>query len=228
MIGLIDRDNDETVYRNAIDNVVNWCDNNFLDLNVTKTKEMIIDFRSTLYKNEKLPLVIKGKDVETVTCYKYLGCTLQDNLKWNVHIDNQIKKANKRMYHVRCLAKLKVDSKIITMFYNSVVSSVLMYAIACWFNCCTEKEKKKLNKFNKKTCRIVSPEFKSKVEKAEVVHANKCLSLTTRILNDPTHPLCDMFKLLPSGERLNMICCNTVRSKSMFVATAISLYNNRK
>ena len=53
VIGLIDCDNDETVYRNAIDNVVNWCDNNFFDLNVSKTKEIIIDFRSTLYKNEK-------------------------------------------------------------------------------------------------------------------------------------------------------------------------------
>ena len=41
---------------------VDWCDSNHLALNVTKTKEMVIDFR----KQTKVPdvIVIKEKDVE--------------------------------------------------------------------------------------------------------------------------------------------------------------------
>ena len=42
--GLI-RDNDETNYRLEIDGITDWCDSNNLFLNVSKTKEMIIDFR---------------------------------------------------------------------------------------------------------------------------------------------------------------------------------------
>jgi len=38
--------NDESAYRRQIDATVNWCDNNNLILNVTKTKELIIDFRN--------------------------------------------------------------------------------------------------------------------------------------------------------------------------------------
>ena len=42
--GLIS-DNNDFDYKNEISQFVNGCDENFLDLNVSKTKEMIIDFR---------------------------------------------------------------------------------------------------------------------------------------------------------------------------------------
>jgi len=36
---------DESAYRNQVCNITEWCDNNNLLLNITKTKEMVIDFR---------------------------------------------------------------------------------------------------------------------------------------------------------------------------------------
>ena len=44
MIGLI-KDNDDTIYQQQLAMFVNHCDANFLELNVSKTKELIIDFR---------------------------------------------------------------------------------------------------------------------------------------------------------------------------------------
>ena len=38
------KDNDESNYRDQINNIVTWCGNNNLLLNVSKTKEMVIDF----------------------------------------------------------------------------------------------------------------------------------------------------------------------------------------
>ena len=32
-------------YRVAVDDLVSWCDRNFLDLNVSETKELLVDFR---------------------------------------------------------------------------------------------------------------------------------------------------------------------------------------
>ena len=54
---------------------------NFLDLNVKKTKQMLIDFR-------KAPTVITdlfndGVKVERVTVYKYLGTVLDNKLNFN-------------------------------------------------------------------------------------------------------------------------------------------------
>ena len=44
MIGLI-KDDDDTIYQQQLAMFVDHCDANFLELNVSKTKEMIIDFR---------------------------------------------------------------------------------------------------------------------------------------------------------------------------------------
>ena len=54
---------------------------NFLDLNVKKTKQMLIDFR-------KAPTVITdlfndGVKVERVTVYKYLGTVFDNKLNFN-------------------------------------------------------------------------------------------------------------------------------------------------
>ena len=46
--GLISTDEGEASYREQVDSLVNWCDNNHLDLNIKKTEEMIIDFRKKL------------------------------------------------------------------------------------------------------------------------------------------------------------------------------------
>ena len=49
----------------------NWCRDNSLNLNVKKTKEMLIDFRKA---PTVIPdLFIDGVKVERVTKYKYLG-----------------------------------------------------------------------------------------------------------------------------------------------------------
>ncbi len=223
VIGLIEN-NDETDYRNAIDFVSEWCSQNFLNLNVTKTKEVITDFRRK--KNYKEPVVIDGSPVSIVSEYKYLGCIISEDLSWDAHIANQMKKANKRLYHVRCLRKLNVNHKIICLFYNSVVSSVLLYAVACWYNNSTEKNKKDVSKLSKKVKKMISAEFHDLVEDPVKIHQSRCLSLAKRIINDSTHPLHHLFTMLPSGQRLNVMYTRTDRSHNAFVATAIRFYND--
>ena len=70
-------------YRNFVNEFVDWCDDNFLDFNVIKTKEMIIDFRRINKSVEHKPIVIKGQTVEIVHVYSYLGNVIDDELIWN-------------------------------------------------------------------------------------------------------------------------------------------------
>ena len=44
MTGLIGKD-DESEFRNQVNNFVDYCDTNYLELNVFKPKEMVVDFR---------------------------------------------------------------------------------------------------------------------------------------------------------------------------------------
>ena len=185
---------------------------------------MIFDFRRN--KNVKNPVVINQSDVDIVASYKYLGCTIQDDLKWDVHLNLQIKKATKRMYHVRCLKNLHVNSKIICMFYNSIVSSVLTYVISTWFDACDSKQKKILQKLRKKVCRMVSPEMRHQIEDLETVKNKKSICMLEKIMSDQHHPLHDFINLLPHGSRLDVPYCRTKRYKTTFIPSSIKLYNS--
>ena len=130
------------------------------------------------------------------------------------------------MYHVRCLRNVHVDNKIICLFYNSVVSTVLTYAISSWFNGCSDKLVKDLCKFRKRVCKMVNPKFHHLIDDCSVIHEKKCLALQKKIMKDISHPLHCYFRILPHHDLLNMIYCRTDRFKNTFVPTSIKIYNN--
>ena len=100
MAGLIGK-GDESEFRSQVNNVVDYCDRNYLELNVSKTKEMIVDFRRP--SKSPPPILIKNVEVERVSTYKYLVSVLDEKLAWTAHVDNIIKGLNSRMF---CLRKL--------------------------------------------------------------------------------------------------------------------------
>ena len=61
IIGLISNEEDADTYSQEIDHFVEWCDRNFLNLNVKETREMIVDY-SKPPKNFR-PVNIKGDNV---------------------------------------------------------------------------------------------------------------------------------------------------------------------
>ena len=89
-MGLINND-DELEYRDTVSYVSTWCNENYLNLNVSKTKEIIFENRKK--QNHKEPILINNIPVNLVPSYKYLGVTIQNNLKWDEHISAQVKKS---------------------------------------------------------------------------------------------------------------------------------------
>ena len=55
-----------------------WCRDNNLLLNISKTKELVIDYRRE--KTEIPPLIISGDCVEKVANFRYLGVHIEENL----------------------------------------------------------------------------------------------------------------------------------------------------
>ena len=60
VLGLI-TNSDESECRDQVNKLINWCGENYLELNASKTKEMIVDFRRK--KSPVSPLLIDGKTV---------------------------------------------------------------------------------------------------------------------------------------------------------------------
>ena len=83
-------------YAQRVMSFVNWCDSNHLVLNVTKTREMVIDF----CKQTKVPdlIVIKEIDEERVGTFKYLGIVPNNKLTWKQNTDSIVKKTKLCIY----------------------------------------------------------------------------------------------------------------------------------
>ncbi len=103
VLGLISN-NDETAYLDKVERLTSWCQDNCLSLNVSKTKELIVDFRKR-QQRPYTPLMISGTPVERVSSFKYLGVNISEDLTWTAHIQTQVKKARQRLYHLRQLRK---------------------------------------------------------------------------------------------------------------------------
>ena len=102
-------------------------------------------------KNSKEPVIINKTCVALVQSYKYFGVTVQENLKYNEHVEVKKKKANKRMYHVRRFRKCLFKN-------NSVVSSVLVYGLSSWFEACDKQLKIKISIFHYQIYKLITNE----------------------------------------------------------------------
>eukprot|EP00061_Rhincodon_typus_P015824 g43724.t1 len=63
--------NEESKYRREIQGLVTWYNENNLSLNISKTKELIIDFRKK--GGAHAPIYINGIEVERMHSSKFLG-----------------------------------------------------------------------------------------------------------------------------------------------------------
>ena len=71
---------------------------------LNETKELRINFSRSADSFEAV--TINNKPIEVVTSVKLLGLTISNNLKWNAHIENVIKKGACRLYQLRQLKLL--------------------------------------------------------------------------------------------------------------------------
>ncbi|XP_059833317.1 aquaporin-4 isoform X2 [Hypanus sabinus] len=111
---------DESAYIRENENLVEWCHNNNLSLNLNKTKELIVDFRRGKPEVHE-PVIIRGSEVERVSNFKFLGVTISEDLSWIHHINTIAKKARQCLYFLRSLQRFGMSSKTSANFLRSVV-----------------------------------------------------------------------------------------------------------
>ena len=70
--------------------------------------------------------------IEQVSTYKYLVVTIDEKLHWSDHINNIKSKAHKQLYFVWRVDQFKIEKILITLFYNSVIESILPICITWW------------------------------------------------------------------------------------------------
>ncbi|KAI3358993.1 hypothetical protein L3Q82_015376 [Scortum barcoo] len=173
--------NDESDYRQEVEQLEGWCRQNNLCINVKKTKEMIVDFRRG--RHLPSPLYIGGTAVEVVSSFRYLGVHISDDLTWSKNTSCLIRKAHQRLYFLRRLRRAGMGSSVLTSFYRCVVESVLSSCIIVWHGSCSAAEKKALQRVVKAAQRTVGCSLPTTTD----IYTSRCRKRASCIMKDPTH-----------------------------------------
>lgn len=98
-----------------------WFTANSLSLNATKTKAMLFNDGNVPCE---LNLKIRNKKIDFVETHSYLGVLIQNNLKWDAHIDKIIRELNAAADGARKIGTLKKSAAL--LMYNSHVFNRLL------------------------------------------------------------------------------------------------------
>ena len=102
-------------------------------------------------------LYIDGKPLERLSVFKVLGITLNDQLKWNNHVEVMVKKASKRLYILRVLRRSGVPACDLLTIYYAIIRSVLEYACAVWHTNLPSYLTRMIEMVQKRALRILYP-----------------------------------------------------------------------
>uniref|UniRef100_A0A4W4EES8 Reverse transcriptase domain-containing protein n=1 Tax=Electrophorus electricus TaxID=8005 RepID=A0A4W4EES8_ELEEL len=219
IVGLIS-DNDERAYLEEIKHLENWCQENNLLLNVSKTKEMIVDC-SKKQERHYQPVRISGTTVERVDSFRYLGVHISQDLSWSRHSSSLAKKARQRLYHLRRLRDFRLPSKVLQNFYTCTIESILTGNITVWFGNSTKQDRQALQRVVRSAERITHSELPD----LQTTYYKRCQTKARKIVKDPTHPNNRLFSLLRSGRRFRSLKTKTERLKRSFFPQAIRALN---
>lgn len=179
----------------ALPEFVSWCDNSFLDLNVSKTKEIIIDFRKSSV--DPKPSTIHDEEVQIIQTHKYLGTVFDSQLTFSENTDSIVKRANQRIHLLRKLNSFGISRNILCAFYQTFIESLLTFSFICWFGGLSVEDKKGLNDIIRVCSKITGVQVKDLCS----LWKTRVVQKADRILSHPDHALASEFAIMPSGRR---------------------------
>ena len=206
------------------ESVLNWANTLRLQINESKCKQFT--FKKT---SDCIPIPIPG--FQTVSHHKLLGVTWSEDLKWDLHFQNVITTASKRLYCVRVLKNIIPKNELKKIYYG-LVRSTMEYCSALFVGV-TQHIAEDLKLLQRRAHRLI----------CSVDHSDDCncgdfpslthrriaaaVSLLTKAKENDGHPLSEI--LPPISERTGkfvMPACHTTRRRSAFIPQTVIHLNS--
>ncbi len=126
-------------------------------LNEAKCKELRLSFRKT----EPIfdPITINDKTIELVTSAKVLGLNIFNDLKWNIHISEIVRKVSARLYFLKQLKRAGLAVRELLLFYVTCVRSLTEYACPAFHNFLPTYLSDDLERLQKRALSIIFPQL---------------------------------------------------------------------
>ena len=122
------------IMNTEIGKVAQWLNQNFLTLNVKKTKAMLLCTPQKMSRRDSdLKVFINNDLIDNVNKFKYLGVWLDPALNWNEQINKVSKTVSKRNGLLRRLRNV-LPQKILILLYNALTLPHMDYCDTVWGN----------------------------------------------------------------------------------------------
>ena len=124
-------------------------------MNEAKCKELQICIAKS--KPDFEPIIVNDKPIRVVTSAKLLGLNISNDLKWNGHISEILRKAATRLYFLRQLKRTKIAEKDLVTFYTTCTRPITEYACPVFHNGLPIYFTDDLERIQKRALRIIFP-----------------------------------------------------------------------
>ena len=119
----------ELINFNLID-VNNWLISNKIKINIDKSKFMIFSYRNPIQMN---PLIFGEGSIVSTQSIKFLGVTIDENLRFQEHIINLKSSLSRKVGLLYRLNKF-LPFEILKLIYQSLILPRLYYGIILWYS----------------------------------------------------------------------------------------------
>ena len=121
----------ENIINTDLETLNTWAMNWDMDFNPQKSEMMIISNK----KIKSQPIItLKGSIIKQVTNHKHLGLHFTENMKWSFHIDQSIKRVNKKLGLLRRHSHT-LNKKQRIDIYKTMIRPILEYGSTITDNC---------------------------------------------------------------------------------------------
>ena len=136
----------------CLDQIAQWCDDNYMLLNPLKSVELhLTNRRNVPHLN---PIRCKDIEVPRVKSSKLLGVVFTDNLSFSEHIASICTSATKTLFFLRRLKLAGASPEDLVRVYSSYTRPLLEFASPLWGSCITNTDDQKLESLQRRALRI--------------------------------------------------------------------------
>ena len=143
-----------TTMQNILDKFQTWTTNNLVSINHRKTVVMHFDLATTTPAPTPV-LTLGDHTLEVVHSTRVLGITLDDKLRWDLHLNATIKSATFRLYMLRRLKSLGLPQTELKDIFRMFILPRLTYASPAWTPNLTITQIRKIENVQKRAIKII-------------------------------------------------------------------------
>ena len=158
---------DKNIMQQQITDLCQYAAENEMKLNKDKTKVMLFN---TAKQSDFMPeIVVDNENLEVVEEFKLLGVMITSDLKWETNTEYITKKAYKRLWMIRRLKNLGMNTKSLVKIFTTQIRSVLEFGAVTWHPMLTKENSNAIERLRKTALAIIlSPDYRSYGEALDI------------------------------------------------------------